>query len=322
MEKLQLRVSQIWSQAGGIKGFELVSPTGAALPPFSAGAHVLVHLPNGLVRQYSMCNDPSETHRYEIGVLRAPEGRGGSAFMHDGVKIGDLLTIDAPHNNFELREDAATYILIAGGIGVTPMLAMARRLNRIGRSYKLYYCTRAKELTAYLELLSGTDFAERVHFIHDGGDPKNGLDVAALLKDVPANGRLYCCGPTGLMNAVKAAASHWPSDRVHFEAFSADPNAKPAAPAGGDQSFEIELAQSGKVLTVPADDSILNVLRDHGINIPSACEEGICGTCIVNVLDGKPDHRDQILTDEEKASGDCITVCCSRSLSPRLKLDL
>jgi vanillate O-demethylase ferredoxin subunit len=321
MEKLQLRVAQIWSQAGGIKGFELVSPTGGALPPFSAGAHVLVNMPNGLVRQYSICNDPSETHRYEIGVLRAPEGRGGSAFMHEGVRIGDLLTIDTPRNNFELKEDADNYILIAGGIGVTPLLAMARRLNRLGRSYKLFYCTRAKEHTAYLELLSGTDFAERVAFIHDGGDPKKGLDVMDLLKSVPANAHLYCCGPTGLMNAVRAAASHWPADRVHFEAFSADPSAKPVA-TGGDQSFEIELASSGKVLTVPADGSILDVLRDHGINIPSACEEGICGTCIVNVLEGEPDHRDQILTDEEKASGDCITVCCSRSRSPRLKLDL
>jgi vanillate O-demethylase ferredoxin subunit len=322
MEQLQLRVAQVWSQAGGIKGFELISPTGTALPPFSAGAHVLVHLPNGLVRQYSMCNDPSETHRYEIGVLRAPEGRGGSAFMHDGVKVGDTLTIDLPRNNFELKEDAADYILIAGGIGVTPLLAMAHRLNRLGKSYKLYYCTRAKESTAYLERLSGDEFAERVSFIHDGGDPAKGLDVKTLLKDVPANARLYCCGPTGLMNAVKAAAGRWPADRVHFEAFSADPSAKPAAPAGGDQSFEIELASSGKILTVAADTSILEVLRDQGINIPSACEEGICGTCIVNVLEGEPDHRDQILTDEEKSSNDCITVCCSRSKTARLKLDL
>lgn len=322
MEHLQLRVAKIWSQAGGIKGFELISPSGEALPPFSAGAHVLVHLPNGLVRQYSMCNDPGETHRYEIGVLRAPEGRGGSAFMHEGVKPGDLLTIDLPRNNFELKEDAATYILIAGGIGVTPLLAMAHRLNRLGKNYRLYYCTRAKEMTAYLERLSGTDFAERVTFVHDGGDPAKGLDVKALLKDVPADARLYCCGPTGLMNAVKAAASHWPADRVHFEAFSADPAARPPVSSGGDHSFEIELAHSGKVLTVPVEESILSVLRDNGINIPSACEEGICGTCIVNVLEGEPDHRDQILTDEEKESNTCITVCCSRSRSARLKLDL
>ena len=177
MEHLQLRVAKIWSQAGGIKGFELISPSGEALPPFSAGAHVLVHLPNGLVRQYSMCNDPGETHRYEIGVLRAPEGRGGSAFMHEGVKPGDLLTIDLPRNNFELKEDAATYILTAGGIGVTPLLAMAHRLNRLGKNYRLYYCTRAKEMTAYLERLSGTDFAERVTFVHDGGDQFLGLRV-------------------------------------------------------------------------------------------------------------------------------------------------
>ena len=321
MDKLQLRVARIWPQAGGIKGFELVSPTGAALPAFAAGAHVVIHLPNGLTRQYSMCNDPSETHRYELGVLKANDGRGGSAFMHEGVKAGDLVSIDLPRNNFELKPDAQQYILIAGGIGITPLLAMARQLNRLGRDYRLFYCTRSAETTAYRELLAGPDFAGKVTFVHDGGDPRNGLDVAALLREIPRNGRIYCCGPGGLMAAVKAAAAHWPQDRVHFEAFSADPANKPVA-KGGDQAFDIELASSGKVLHVAADASILEVLRDVGIAIPSACEEGICGTCIVSVLDGQPDHRDQILTDEEKAAGDCITVCCSRSLSARLKLDL
>lgn len=321
MEKLHVRVAQVWLQPGGIKGFELVSPSGGALPGFSAGAHVVIHLPNGLTRQYSMCNDPADTHRYELGVLQAGNGRGGSAFMHTGVKAGDLLTIDAPRNNFELRQDAENYILIAGGIGITPLLAMARQLNRLGRSYRLFYCTRSAETTAYRELLATPDFAGKVTFVHDGGDPKNGLDVVSVLRDVSPKARIYCCGPSGLMAAVKAAASHWPTDRVHFEAFSADPSAKPVA-SGDDQDFEIELASSGKVLTVAADTSILEVLRDVGIAIPSACEEGICGTCIVTVLAGEPDHRDQILTDEEKAAGNCITVCCSRSLSPRLKLDL
>ncbi len=321
MDKLQLRVAQIWPQAGGIKGFELVSPSGGALPGFSAGAHLVIHLPNGLTRQYSMCNDPSETHRYELGVLKANDGRGGSAFMHDMVKAGDLLNVDAPRNNFDLKPDAQTYILIAGGVGITPLLAMGRQLNRLGRHYRLFYCTRSAETTAYRELLSGTDFAGKITFVHDGGDPKQGLDVEALLRDVPQNGRVYCCGPAGLMAAVRAAAAHWPVERVHFEAFSADPAAKPAA-SGGDQAFEIELASSGKVLTVAVGTSILDVLRDQGIAIPSACEEGICGTCIVTVLEGQPDHRDQILTDEEKAAGDCITVCCSRAQSARLKLDL
>jgi vanillate O-demethylase ferredoxin subunit len=321
MEKLQVRVAQVWSQPGGIKSFELVSPNSSALPVFSAGAHVVIHLPNGLTRQYSMCNDPGETHRYELGVLQANNGRGGSAFMHAGVKAGDLLTIDAPRNNFELRQDAANYILIAGGIGITPLLAMARQLNRLGRRYRLFYCTRSAETTAYRDLLSSPDFADKVTFVHDGGDPRNGLDIIALLREVSPNTRIYCCGPSGLMSAVKAAASHWPTDHVHFEAFSADPSAKPVA-SSEDQAFEIELASSGKVLTVASDATILEVLREQGIAIPSACEEGICGTCIVTVLAGEPDHRDQILTDEEKAAGDCITVCCSRSLSPRLKLDL
>ncbi|TXH37662.1 MAG: oxidoreductase [Rhodospirillaceae bacterium] len=321
MDILQVRVARIWQEAGGIKGFELVSQDGQALPPFTAGAHIGVHLPNGVIRHYSMCNDPGEGNRYELGVLKSLDSRGGSNFMHDQVKVGDLLKIDAPRNNFQLKLDAETYILIAGGIGVTPLLSMARALNRTGRSYRLYYCTRTAEMTAYRDLLAQSDFAGKIEFVHDGGDPKKGLDLAMLLREVPANGRIYCCGPSGLMAAVKASAAHWPSDRVHFEAFSASPELRPAE-AGPDQAFEVELASSGKVLSVGADESLLNVLRDNGIFIPSACEEGICGTCIVNVLEGEPDHRDQILTDEERAANNCMTVCCSRAKTPRLKLDL
>ncbi|MET1026911.1 MAG: PDR/VanB family oxidoreductase [Dongiaceae bacterium] len=321
MDTLQVRVARIWQEAGGIKGFDLVGAEGDALPPFTAGAHIGVHLPNGTIRHYSMCNDATETGRYELGVLKASDSRGGSNFMHDSVKVGDVLTIDAPRNNFQLKLDSESYVLIAGGIGVTPLLSMARTLNRAGLKYRLYYCSRSAETTAYRDLLAGSDFAGKVHFVHDGGDPKNGLDVAAVLREVPASARLYCCGPGGLMGAVKSAAAHWPGDRVHFEAFTATPELRPVG-SGPDQGFEVELASSGQVLTVPADESILTVLRDHGIAIPSACEEGICGTCIVTVLEGRPDHRDQILTDEERDSGNCITVCCSRSLSPRLKLDL
>ncbi len=321
MDTLQVRVARIWQEAGGIKGFELVGAEGKPLPPFTAGAHIGIHLPNGTIRHYSMCNDPSDAGHYELGILKAPDSRGGSNYMHDEVKIGDVLRIDPPRNNFQLKLDAATYILIAGGIGVTPLLAMARNLNRAGLDYRLYYCTRAAEVTAFRDLLDGTEFAGKVQFVHDGGDPKNGLDVVTTLRDIPANGRLYCCGPGGLMAAVKAASSHWPSSHVHFEAFSAVPELRPTG-AGPDAAFEIELANSGTVLPVPADTSILHVLRDHGIAIPSACEEGICGTCIVNVLEGEPDHRDQILTDEERAEGKCITVCCSRSRTARLKLDL
>jgi vanillate O-demethylase ferredoxin subunit len=317
-EELDVRVKRVTVEAEDIRSFEFADPRGPDLPPFTAGSHLDVHLPNGLVRQFSLCNDPRETHRYVVAVLREPGGRGGSACMHDVVREGDEVTITAPQNHFPLHEAAERHLLIAGGIGITPMLAMVRRLAALGADYTLHYCTRNAEKTAFREELMGEPFASHVRFHHDGGDPSKGLDVDALLSEVEAGTHVYCCGPIGLMHAVTDASDHWPLGTVHFEFFATDPDVVEEPSTG----FEVEIASTGAVYKVPPDKTILDVLLDQGHDVDSSCEEGLCGTCIVDVLEGEPDHRDFVLDDEEKESNKLITVCCSRAKSARLKLDL
>ena len=317
-EQLRARVRRITLEAEDIRAFEFTDPRGGALPPFTAGSHLDVHLPNGLVRQYSLCNDPRETHRYVVAVLREPDGRGGSACMHDAVREGDEMTLTVPRNTFPLHEEAGRHLLIAGGIGITPILTMARRLATLGADYTLHYCTRSPEKTAFRAELMAEPFAGHVVFHHDGGDPARGLDLRALLAAVEDGTHVYCCGPAGLMRAVTEACEHWPRGTVHFEFFAAAPEAdeRPA------RDFEVEIASTGAFHKVPPDKSILDVLRDQGHDLESSCEEGLCGTCIVEVLEGEPDHRDFVLDDEEKESNKLITICCSRAKSARLKLDL
>lgn len=317
-ELLKTRVRAISAEAEDIRAYEFVDPRGGELPGFTAGSHLDVHLPNGLVRQYSLCNDPRETHRYVVAVLREPGGRGGSACMHDVVREGDDLTITVPRNNFPLHEDAKRHLLIAGGIGITPMLAMARRLTALAADYTLHYCTRDPEKTAFRGELTAEPFAGHVQFHHDGGDPSRGLDVRALLARVEAGTHVYCCGPAGLMHAVSEASGHWPLGTVHFEFFAADPDIV----EGPNTGFEVEIASTGAVYTVPPDKSIMDVLRAKGHDVESSCEEGLCGTCIVEVLEGEPEHRDFVLDDDEKASNTLITICCSRAKGTHLKLDL
>lgn len=315
-ETLTVKVNRVTDEAEGIKSFEFVDPSGGDLPPFTAGAHVDVFPPNGPARQYSLCNDPTERHRYVVSVLREPESRGGSVAMHTGVSGGMTISISAPRNNFPLSEEAKRHILIAGGIGITPVMAMVRHLQAAGADYRLYYCTKSEAQTAFRALLGAEPFAAHVEFIHDGGDPSKGLDVKATLATPEPGTHLYCCGPAGLMDAVKAASEHWPAGTVHFEYFTADQEVLSAPKSG----FEVEIASSGAVFTVPDDKSILEVLRDNGIEVESMCEEGVCGTCITGLLEGEADHRDMILSDDEQANS--ITVCCSRAKSARLKLDL
>lgn len=319
VEWMTLKVARITQEADDIKSFELVDPAGGALPSFQAGAHVDVNAPGGIPRQYSISNDPIETHRYVIGVLREPAGRGGSAAMHDRLNEGDMLQVTKPLNNFPLSSIAEKHLLIAGGIGITPMLAMARTLERTGADWHMHYCTRAPEKTAWRDLLSAAPYGDKVTFHFDGGDPSKGVDLKALLGRHEDGLHVYCCGPAGLMNAVQANSEHWPTGTAHFEFFSTDAE---TGPREGDESFEVEIASTGKVYQIPADKTILDVLNDDGHNIPFMCSEGICGTCITDVLEGEPDHRDMVLDDDEKESGELITVCCSRSKSKRLKLDL
>ena len=317
-QRFPVRVRQVTVEAERIRSYELVDPNGAALPPFTAGAHVDVWLPSGLARSYSLSNDPTETHRYVIAVQRELAGRGGSAEMHDAIIEGALVPITAPRNNFPLAVNATHHRLIAGGIGITPILSMVRTLERTGQSWSLHYCTREIGQTAFRDLLAAAPFADRVQFHHDGGNPANSLDFATLLRTPKDGEKVYCCGPTGFMNAVQKAMAHWPIGSLHLEHFSA----APAVPASANDSFEVELQSSGKVLTVPPNRSILQVLEENGVEVESVCCEGVCGTCAVQVLEGTPDHRDVVFDDEMRASNKWITVCCSRSHSKRLKLAL
>ncbi|MEX1108454.1 MAG: PDR/VanB family oxidoreductase [Dongiaceae bacterium] len=316
--RLQVLVRQIRNEAERIRSYELVDPTGAALPAFTAGAHLDVWLPSGLARSYSLANDPAETDRYVIAVQREVAGRGGSAEMHDKIGEGATIEISAPLNNFLLAPAADHHRLIAGGIGITPILSMVRELQRRGEPWTLHYCSRQPEHTAFRDVLTAETFAGRVQFHHDGGDPSKGLDLKTLLQTPRAGEHVYCCGPTGFMEAVKRSMAHWPAGSLHLEYFTA---AAPV-PVAANDTFEVEIASSGQVFEVPPDRSILQVLEDNGIEVESVCCEGVCGTCAVQVVEGIPDHRDVVFDDEMHASNKWITVCCSRSHSKRLKLAL
>ncbi|MDX1400801.1 MAG: PDR/VanB family oxidoreductase [Kiloniellales bacterium] len=309
-EILKLRVEKITQEAADIRSYEFRDPEGGDLPAFTAGAHIDVHLPGGLLRQYSLCNDPSERYRYVVAVLREASGRGGSIDMHDSVREGDIVNASPPLNNFPVSKEAKRHILLAGGIGITPVLAMVRHLEAEGEDYQLHYCTRSEDKTAFFDLLSKEPFASKVTFYFDGGNPANGMDVQTHLRPFSLGDHVYCCGPVGFMNAVRDAAAHWPTGTVHFEYFSVDPAL--AAGSGVDELFEVEIESSGEIYQIPEDKSVLDILRDAGHDLPSACEEGICGTCITEVASGDIDHRDMVLDDDEREAGDLMTICCSR----------
>nr|WP_315464168.1 PDR/VanB family oxidoreductase [uncultured Rhodoferax sp.] len=316
---LQVRVAAKRVEAQDICSLELVDVNGGALPAFTAGAHIDVHLPNGLVRQYSLCNAPSERRRYVIGVLRDAASRGGSKAVHDLVLEGSVLTISTPRNLFPLESTAPHHLLLAGGIGITPMLAMAEHLAATGGAFTLHHCNRSRERTAFVERLAAEPFAPRAFHHFDDGEASQKLDIAATLKNAPAGTHLYVCGPQGFMDAVLNAgrAAGWPEERLHREYFGAAP-----VDHSNDGSFELEIASTGKVIQVRADQTALEALHAGGIDIPMSCEQGVCGTCLTRVKAGTPDHRDQYLMPEEQAANDQFLPCCSRSKSGRLVLDL
>lgn len=311
---MTLTVAERIDDRGGIARIRLV---GDALPPVTAGAHLDIHLPNvGLWRQYSLCSDPAETGFYEIGVLKDPASRGGSLEVHRVAQPGATLTVEGPRNHFPLDEGAARTVLFGGGIGITPMIAMARRLHALGRDFTLHYCTRSESVTAFHDTLRDAPFADRVVFHHDDRDAAQRLDLARDLPKPDPDTHLYVCGPQGFMDWVIStaeAAGHAPAN-VHREYFSADVDLT------GD-SFRVEARVSGLTLTIGPQDTIARKLAEHGIKVEVKCEEGVCGTCVTDVLSGEIDHRDQFLTDEERAEGDQMCVCCSRGRGT-LVLDL
>lgn len=317
---LLVRVAAKHREATDICSFELADPDGRPLPPFTAGAHIDVHLGDGLLRPYSLCNDPAERHRYRIAVLLEPASRGGSAAMHR-LEVGAVLRIGHPRNLFPLVEDGGHSALFAGGIGITPILCMAERLAGIGAPFTLHYCTRSAGRTAFAARIRSSAFADRVHIHHDDGPDAGTLDLrAAVAAWRPDAGHLYVCGPAGFIDAVLAAAraAGWPEQRLHREFF-----APPASAADGDgRAFEVQIASSGAVIPVHPHQTIVSALAAAGIDVPVSCEQGICGTCRTGVVAGIPDHRDMFLTDDEKSRSDQILPCCSRSKSARLVLDL
>lgn len=316
MTQLKAKVLRRCEEAEGIASYELVRADGGDLPPFSAGSHIDVHLPGGLVRQYSLCNDPHEASHYRIGVLRDPASRGGSVAMHDQVREGDVLDISVPRNHFALHAAPHT-VLLAGGIGITPLLCMAQRLAATGASFELHACNRSLARSAFLEELRA--FGERFHLHLDDGEPAQKLDLPAVLSRAPAGSRIYVCGPAGFIDFVvsTAKARGWPADRIHLEYFGAAPQ-----DTTGDRAFEVRIASTGKTYAIAADQSVTEALRAQGVDILVSCEQGVCGTCLTRVLEGECEHRDMYLTDEEKTRHDQFLPCCSRARSPLLLLDL
>lgn len=315
--ELDLLVKDKDELATGVVGLTLASPEGADLPAWTAGAHVDLVLEDDLIRQYSLCGDPGDRSVMKVAVLREDEGRGGSQFVHDKITVGDTVRVRGPRNNFPLV-DAEGYVFIAGGIGITPILPMVAQVASSGRSWSLAYGGRTRASMAYREFLEA-EYPGHVEVYPM--DEVGLLDLDTILAEPGSSSdeaAVFCCGPEALLTAAETACAAWPHGSLHLERF----NPKAGADDGPRTTFELELAQSQMTLTVPADKSVLEVVEDAGIQILSSCTEGTCGTCETRVLEGVPDHRDSVLSDEEQAENDTMMICVSRSCSSRLVLDL
>jgi len=315
--KLNLLIQQIRLEGEGTASFDLASADERELPAFAAGAHVSVQIPGGPQRSYSLVNAPSDRARYRIAVKREPDSRGGSAWFHEKARVGMALQVSLPLNDMALAEDAPLSVLVAGGIGITPMLSMIERLVELGSPWQLHYSARTPGQMAFRKVLQNLETAGRgqVH-LHFTGDGEGRMDIDHIVRSTPPDAHLYACGPAGLIDGFIAATQIRRPETVHYERFAA---AQEAATAGG---FELQLLRDGRKLQVPQGKSILDVLLDANVNVQYACTQGVCGTCRVDVKGGVPDHRDDCLTDDEKAANNTIIACCSGSRSATLVLDL
>jgi ferredoxin-NADP reductase len=313
-ERIGVRLQSVSYATPDVLVFEFMRPDGAALPAVMAGAHVDVHLGNGITRSYSLLQAGQAPARYVIGVKRDPNSRGGSSFMHEQLRVGALLDLSAPRNHFPLTEEASHSVLFAGGIGITPILCMAGRLDSIGASWELWYAVRSRADLAFLPQLAR--FGERVR-LHVDAEANAVLNMAGIVAGARADTHFYCCGPGPMLSAYEAATAGRAPAMVHLERFGAS-----AAPAIGGEGFVIALARSGVELSVPEGSTVLQVLTRNGIAVDSSCEAGICGCCEIAVLEGEVDHRDEVLTASQRAANRSMMVCCSRAKGARLVLDL
>lgn len=314
---LQALVKSMRHEADGILSVELVPAGGAVFPPFTAGSHIDLHLPNGLVRSYSLLNDQNEQGRYVVGVLNDRGSRGGSRYVHTQLRPGMTVPISPPRNMFKLQEDAGKSYLIAGGIGITPLLSMARRLTELGRPVEMLFCARSQAEAAFQPELKELNLPITWHFDKDAGGPP---DLKKYLADKPHDAHFYSCGPSAMLDVFENLCKELGHSNCHIERFSAAPAVAPSAEAHS--TFEVELRRSGKTITVAAGKSILASILEAGVDCAYSCEEGICGACETKVLEGIPDHRDQVLSDEEHASNKTMMVCVSGCKSDKLVLDL
>jgi len=313
---MMLTVRQKSQIADDIYLFELRSPSGGELPAFTPGSHITVATPSGQKRRYSLCNDSHERDRYVIAVKREKSGRGGSLSFTAQTKEGDEVAVEAPANQFTMSSaEPKSYIFIAGGIGITPIRAMIQHLVRRGKTnFTLYYFTRTPSMMAFREEFAAPEFAGKVVLHHDNGEPDQAYDLWPVLEE-QRGAHLYCCGPRGLMEAVRDMTGHWPDSTVHFEDFIGATVNYP-----NDTAFTVHLAKSGKSHEVAAGVSILDTLRKNGHVLASSCESGTCGTCRTRYTKGEPDHRDLVLSDREKRTD--IMICVSRAKSADLTLDI
>ncbi|MCI2807826.1 PDR/VanB family oxidoreductase [Eoetvoesiella caeni] len=308
-------VSAVEKLADDIFSYELSAED---LPEFSAGSHIDVHLPGGIIRQYSLCNDPQESHRYVIAVLRESNGRGGSEYIHEHVVEGDELLISQPRNHFPLIIGKGPLHFVAGGIGITPIMAMVAECVRKNVDFHLHYCVRSRSRAAFLEPLRPLlDSGKATVYVDDEGIKPNFQNTFA---QPGAGEHIYYCGPSGFMDHLALVTKHWPKDTVHFERFSAGTDQEALQDDSLNEAFEVRLASSGKTYTVQADESIPEVLRRNGVQVDVSCEEGYCGTCMTRYVGGQPEHRDSVLDDANRRS--YVMICCARAKEGPLILDI
>lgn len=315
-----VRIVSTKYEADGVVSFVMADPNGAPLPTFSAGAHIDVWIAENECRQYSLCSAPAEKNSYMIGVLREDEGAGGSVWAHKNLRAGEIIEISKPRNLFPVSDQADLHILLAGGIGVTPLISMIHELEAKGARYELHFCTRSANRTPFMDFLRPRIQAGHVHIYHDDGDPTAGLDIAAFLLEQHNGANLYYCGPAGFMAAAKDASSHWAKGSVHFEYFSSPVCDALDGDEKTDLAFQVKLKDSGEIFDVPADQTIVEVLRENGIPVDTQCEDGFCATCMTRYVSGEPEHRDSVLDDDDRTQ--FVLICCARSKTPLLELDL